>query len=49
MNECPACGAAVGPEDLSCPTCGARIEGATLKFAPVSAPEVQSGAPVSSA
>ncbi len=48
MKECPACGAAVGPEDLSCPTCGTRIEGATLKFAPVSVPEVQSGTPVAS-
>lgn len=37
MTECPACGAAVRPEDDVCPSCGVRLEGATLKFKPVGA------------
>lgn len=44
MDQCPACGAAVAPEDESCAECGARLEGATASFEalvePADAPEV---------
>lgn len=37
MTNCPACGTAVGHGDTVCPECGARLEGATESFTPVSA------------
>lgn len=32
MDQCPACGAAVAPDDDACAECGSRLEGATASF-----------------
>jgi hypothetical protein len=32
MDACPSCGGPIGPDDATCPSCGAVLEGRTASF-----------------